>query len=90
MFYTTFNVTNWRAECGIEKIFKSAPDIQWQAVRYFGVGDEIIIEVLARETTEKGEPFKIQGCDLLTLQDGKIISKRAYLNEVRSQKSTHP
>ena len=62
----------------IEELFKSAPDIQWQAVRYFQVGDEIVIEVLATGTTEKGEPFKIPGCDLLTLRDGKIISKRAY------------
>ena len=62
----------------VEKLFKSAPDIQWQAVRYFAAGEQIVIEVLATGTNDKGEPFKIPGCDLLTLRDGKIASKRAY------------
>ena len=62
----------------VEELFKSAPDIQWQAVRYFAAGEQIVIEVLATGTNDKGEPFKIPGCDLLTLRDGKIASKRAY------------
>lgn len=62
----------------IEGLFKLAPDIQWRVVRYFAVGDEIVIEVLATGTDDKGEPFEIPACDLLTLKDGKIASKRAY------------
>jgi len=62
----------------VEGLFKSAPDIQWRAVRYFAAGDQIVIEVLATGTNDQGEPFEIPGCDLLTLRDGKITSKRAY------------
>ncbi|NJN22157.1 MAG: nuclear transport factor 2 family protein [Leptolyngbya sp. RL_3_1] len=62
----------------VEGLFKSAPNIQWQSVRHFAVGDEIVIEVLATGTNEQGEAFAIPACDLLTVKDGKIASKRAY------------
>ena len=62
----------------VENLFKSAPDIQWRLIRYFAVDDEITIEVVASGTNDKGEPFEIPACDLLTLKDGKITSKRAY------------
>ena len=62
----------------VEKLFKSAPDLQWRPVHYFAAGDWIVIEVVATGTDDKGEPFEIPGCDLLTLRGGKISSKRAY------------
>jgi len=62
----------------VEELFRSIPDIQWRAVRYFAAGDEIMIEVLATGTNEAGQPFETPGCDLLTLREGKIASKRAY------------
>lgn len=62
----------------IEELFKSAPDIQWRSVRYFAVDNQIVIEVLAKATNKKGETVETPGCDLLTLREGKISSKRAY------------
>ncbi|MDA0672690.1 MAG: nuclear transport factor 2 family protein [Cyanobacteria bacterium] len=62
----------------VEGLFKSAPDIQWRAVRYWATADQVVIEVLATGTNAQGEPFEIPGCDLLTLREGKIASKRAY------------
>ncbi|MCG8367284.1 MAG: nuclear transport factor 2 family protein [Pseudanabaenales cyanobacterium] len=62
----------------VEHLFKSAPDIQWRPIRYFAAGNQIVIEVLATGTNDKGEPFETPGCDLLTLRAGKISSKRAY------------
>lgn len=61
----------------VEGLFESAPDIQWRLIRYFVAANEVILELVATGT-KNGEPFEIPACDLLTLRDGKIASKRAY------------
>jgi len=63
---------------GIEKNFRDIPDIRWDELRRV-VGDaHAVVEWTTTGTPREGRPFKVEGCDVLTLRDGLIVAKRSY------------
>ena len=63
---------------GIEKNFRDIPDLQWQPFSQFVYDDHAVVEWLTTGTPKSGKPFKVHGCDILFLRDGKVAIKRAY------------
>ena len=63
---------------GVEKNFRNIPDIRWDEMRHFVCEDHAVVEWLTTGTPQGGKPFKVEGCDILTLRDGKISAKRSY------------
>ena len=63
---------------GVEKNFRNIPDIRWDEIRHFVCEDHAVVEWLTTGTPNGRKFFKVEGCDILTLRDGKIAAKRSY------------
>jgi ketosteroid isomerase-like protein len=63
---------------GVEKNFRNIPNIRWDELRHFACETHAVVEWLTTGTPEGGKPFKVEGCDILTLRGGKIAAKRSY------------
>jgi predicted ester cyclase len=73
-------------------LFAAVPDFRLEVWAMVAEGDRVAVHWHADGTfdgTEKfqglapnGKRFHLEGCDLLTVADGKIVDNRAYTNEL--------
>ena len=54
------------------------PDAHWGNARHFVHGDRAVSEWTFTGTRADGSRVEVQGCDLFTLQGGKIALKNSY------------
>jgi len=59
-------------------VFETFPDARWANPRYFIAGDRAVSEWTFTGTREDGARVAVNGCDLLTLRDGKIAVKNSF------------
>ena len=68
---------------GVEEVFSSFPDAQWNEPTHFIAGDRGISEWVFTGTGPSGR-VEVQGCDVFTFRGGKIAVKNSY----RKQRTT--
>ena len=54
------------------------PDAKWSNGRHFVCGDRGVSEWLFTATLADGRKVEVQGCDVLTLNDGKVQIKDSF------------
>ena len=59
-------------------LFDRVADIRWDEIRHFACPEHAVVEWLTTGTPRGGTRFEVEGCDVLTLRDGKIAAKRSY------------
>jgi steroid delta-isomerase-like uncharacterized protein len=59
-------------------VFETFPDAHWANPRYFIVGNRAVSEWTFTGTQKDGARVAVNGCDLLTLRDGKIAIKNSF------------
>ncbi|MEZ5420557.1 MAG: nuclear transport factor 2 family protein [Vicinamibacterales bacterium] len=59
-------------------IFVTYPDARWNQPRHFVAGDRAVSEWTFTGTTRDGARVEVNGCDVFTLQGGKIALKNSY------------
>jgi steroid delta-isomerase-like uncharacterized protein len=59
-------------------VFETFPDAHWANPRYFIVGNRAVSEWTFTGTRKDGARVAVNGCDLLTLRDGKIAIKNSF------------
>ena len=62
----------------LEQMIERIPDVRWDEIRHFAHPDLVTVEWLTSGTPKGGAPYKVEGCDILTIRDGKIAAKRSY------------
>ena len=62
----------------LEAMFDRIPDIRWDEIRHHAAPDQVTVEWLTSGSPRGGTPYKVEGCDILTIRDGKIAAKRSY------------
>jgi ketosteroid isomerase-like protein len=62
----------------LEEMFDRVADIRWDEIRHFASPELAVVEWLTTGTPRDATRFEVQGCDLLTLRNGKIAAKRSY------------
>jgi uncharacterized protein (TIGR02246 family) len=63
---------------GLEELFKNVPDVKFVEAKRFASDDHGVSEWRVVGTRPDGTKIDDQGCDLYTIRDGKVASKRAY------------
>lgn len=63
---------------GIDEVFATFPDAQWNGPRHFVAGDRGVSEWVFTATSPNGSRVEVQGCDVFTFRDGKIAVKNSY------------
>ena len=63
---------------GFAEVWATYPDAHWANARHFVSGDRAISEWTFTGTRADGTRVEVQGCDLFTLRDGKILLKNSY------------
>jgi steroid delta-isomerase-like uncharacterized protein len=59
-------------------VFEQFPDARWAGARHFVAGDRAVSEWTFSGTRRDGTRVEVNGCDLLTLRDGRIAAKISY------------
>jgi ketosteroid isomerase-like protein len=62
----------------LEGMFARIPDVRWDEIRHFACPELAVVEWLTSGSPQGSSPFKVEGCDILTLRDGRIAAKRSY------------
>jgi steroid delta-isomerase-like uncharacterized protein len=62
----------------LESMMTRIPDIRWDEIRHFAHPELVTVEWLTSGTPKNGPAYKVEGCDILTIRDGKIAAKRSY------------
>lgn len=62
---------------GLEEVFATFPDAQWNRPKHFIAGDRGVTEWVFTGTGPAGR-VEVQGCDVFTFRDGKIAVKNSY------------
>ena len=62
----------------LEDMMTRIPDVRWDEIRHFATSQQVTVEWLTSGTPKGGTPYKVEGCDILTVRDGKIAAKRSY------------
>jgi ketosteroid isomerase-like protein len=62
----------------LEDMFDRIPDVRWDKIRHFAHPDLVAVEWLTSGSPRGSVPFKVEGCDILTLRGGRIAAKRSY------------
>ena len=62
----------------LEQMIERIPDVRWDEIRHFAHPDLVTVEWLTSGTPRGGASYKVEGCDILTIRDGKIAAKRSY------------
>lgn len=62
-----------------EEVWQDIPDVRFDDVRHFVVGDRGFSEWTLRGTRTDGVAVEIAGCDVFTFRDGRIQIKDSYL-----------
>jgi ketosteroid isomerase-like protein len=60
------------------EVFERIPDVRFEHLRHHVTADFAVVEELTTGTPVGGTRFEVQLCDVLTLRDGKVASKRSY------------
>jgi ketosteroid isomerase-like protein len=63
---------------GVDEVFATFPDAQWNGTRHFVAGDRGVSEWVFTATSPDGSRVEVQGCDVFTFRDGKIAVKNSY------------
>jgi len=59
-------------------VFEQYPDAHWGNARHFVAGDRGVSEWTFSGTSADGKRVEVNGCDLLTIRDGKVAVKNSY------------
>lgn len=62
----------------LQDMLERIPDVRWDEIRHFAHPELVVVEWLTSGTPRGGRPFKVEGCDILTVRAGKIAAKRSY------------
>ena len=62
----------------LEDMFARIPDVRWDEIRHFAHPELVTVEWLTSGTPRTGRPFRVEGCDILRIRDGRISAKRSY------------
>lgn len=66
-------------EAAFAEVFAAMPDAQWRGGRHYGLAaDYGVSEWTLTGTLADGRRLEVNGCDFLTVRDGKIIAKNSY------------
>jgi ketosteroid isomerase-like protein len=63
---------------GVDEVFATFPDAQWNQPRHFVAGDRGVSEWVFTATSPDGSRVEVQGCDVFTFKGGKITVKNSY------------
>jgi len=63
---------------GFTSVWESFPDAQWLGARHFIVGNRGVSEWTFTGTNKDGQRVEVNGCDVFTFRDGKILIKNSY------------
>ena len=63
---------------GFASVWESFPDAQWLGARHFVVGSRGVSEWTFTGTNKDGQSVEVDGCDVFTFRDGKILIKNSY------------
>lgn len=62
----------------LRSYFEAVPDVRWEPTSTF-IGDgHAVIEFVTSGTPEGGTPYRLHGCSVLELRDGRVSADRAY------------
>ncbi len=70
--------------CAFANVWKDMPDARWAEHRHFACGNRAVSEWIFSGTSKTGGYLEVEGCDLFTLQGGKIAEKQAF-RKMRTQ-----
>jgi steroid delta-isomerase-like uncharacterized protein len=59
-------------------VFDAFPDAHWGNARHFVAGNRAVSEWTFTGTNKDGKYVEVNGCDLLTLRNGRIAIKNSY------------
>jgi len=62
----------------LKDMFERIPDVRWDERRRFARPECVVVEWLTTGSPLGGTRYEVEGCDILTLRDGKIAAKRSY------------
>ena len=62
----------------LEDMMTRIPDVRWDEIRHFATPQQVTVEWLTSGTPKGGAAYKVEGCDILSIRDGKIAAKRSY------------
>jgi steroid delta-isomerase-like uncharacterized protein len=63
---------------GVDEVFATFPDAQWNGPRHFIAGDRGVSEWVFTATSRDGSRVEVQGCDVFTFKQGEIAVKNSY------------
>jgi steroid delta-isomerase-like uncharacterized protein len=63
---------------GYAKAWRDYPDAQWNNARHFVCGNQGVSEWTFTGTNFEGKRAEVNGCDIFTFRDGKILVKNSY------------
>ncbi len=67
-----------RVRDGFRTLFARFPDARFDDTRHFVVGDRGVSEWTFTGTSADGRKIEVNGCDLFTFRDNKIVLKSSY------------
>jgi steroid delta-isomerase-like uncharacterized protein len=76
--YGTRYIGRDRVREGFETVFARFPDAQFRDARHFVAGDRGVSEWTFTGSTADGRAVEVNGCDIFTFRDGKIVAKSSY------------
>jgi uncharacterized protein (TIGR02246 family) len=62
----------------LEKRFAEIPDMQWETISRWSVGNRAAFEWIVRATLPSGEKMELFGCDLYEFRGDKMVRKDTY------------
>lgn len=68
-----------RVREGFQNVLAKFPDAQFREARHFVAGDRGVSEWTFTGTSSDGRVVEVNGCDIFTFRDGKIVLKSSYL-----------
>jgi steroid delta-isomerase-like uncharacterized protein len=63
---------------GFGEVWATFPDARWSDVRHFIQGDRGVSEWTFTGTRADGSSVEVNGCDVFTFRDDKIVLKNSY------------
>jgi ketosteroid isomerase-like protein len=65
-------------KAGYMEVFATFPDAHWGNARHFVHGDRGVSEWTFTGTRSDGSRVEVNGCDVFTFRNGKIVVKNSY------------
>lgn len=63
---------------GFAGVWKTYPDAQWRQPTHFVAGTRGVSEWTFTGTDKEGRKTEVNGCDIFTFREGKILLKNSY------------